>query len=129
MAASPSFIGTPRAASVSLSAANTARNGSGTIVQLIAGVASGTRVLEVRAKAADTMSGGVVNLFLSTDSGVTWRLLGDLQVLAETADDVTQSWEDVLLFDNLVLAGSGHRLGVTSTIAQPINVFAFGGDL
>ena len=129
MAASPSFIGTPRLAVVNVAAANTAIDGTGTITTLIAGVAAGTRVLEVRAKAAATTAAGVVNLFVSTDSGTTWRLLDAIPVTAVTPSATADSWEDLVLFDNLILAGTTHWLGVTTTIAQSINVIAMGGDL
>lgn len=129
MAAAPSFIGTPRAASVSLSAANTARNGTGTITELIAGVAAGTRVLEVVAKCSDDSAVACVNIFHTTDGGTTWRLLSAIDVSLVNVGVDTDSFEGSVTFDNLILVGTNHRLGVASTVAQATNVFAFGGDL
>ena len=129
MAASPSFIGAPRIGSAHLSAANTARDGSGTITTLLTGVAAGTRVLEIVAKAAATSAASVINIFLSTDNGATWLLHSAMPFGGNTADDTNDSSESSLTFDNLTLTGTSCKIGVTSTIAQPVNVFAFGGDL
>jgi hypothetical protein len=129
MASSPSFIGTPRLGVVNVSAANTNRDGTGTITEVLAGVTAGTRVLEVKAKVAAGFSDAVVNIFLSTDSGATWRLFDAIPVIIQAADTITDSYEASALYDNLILAGAGYRLGVTTTIAQSTNVFAMGGDL
>lgn len=129
MAASPSFIGTPRLAVVNVASANTNRDGTGTITELIAGVAAGTRVLEITAKAAATTAAGIVNIFLTTDFASTWRLIGAIDIAAATASATVDTAEGSLLFDNLILVGTGHRLGVTTTVAQSVNVVAMGGDL
>jgi len=64
MAASPSFISTPRIGRLSLSTANTATDGTGTINDLLVGVAAGTRVLSVNVQGTATTASALVNLFL-----------------------------------------------------------------
>jgi hypothetical protein len=86
-------------------------------------------VLEVKAKVAAGFSDAVVNLFLSLDSGTTWRLFDAIELVAAAADTITDSYEASATYDNLVLSDAAVRLGVTTTIAQSTNVFAMGGDL
>jgi hypothetical protein len=64
MAASPSFISTPRIGRLSLSTANTATDGTGTINDLIVGASAGTRVLSVNVQGTATTVAALVNLFL-----------------------------------------------------------------
>jgi hypothetical protein len=129
MATTPAFIGTGRAASVNVSAANTATDGSGSITTLISGAAGGTRILEVTAKCAATSAAAVVNIFLSVDSGTTWRIFDSIAISAITQSTTTAGFKSSILYDTLLLADTTHRLGVTTTIAQSTNVFALGGDL
>ena len=129
MATAPAFIETPCAAAVNVATANTAIDGTGTITELIAGAASGTRVLEVTAKCAATSAAALVNVFLSTDSGSTWKLIDTIAVSAVTVSNTVPSHKGTILFQNLILPSSAYRLGVTTTISQSTNVVALGGDL
>jgi hypothetical protein len=63
VATSPTFTGTPRVGSSQVSAANTGRDGTGTIVDLLTGVAAGTKVFEVRVQATVTTTAGMVRLY------------------------------------------------------------------
>jgi hypothetical protein len=128
MATTGNFIFTPRLGNASLSAANTAINGTGTITPLLAGVANGTRVLRVEVQNSATSVAALVNLFLSVDSGTTWRLYEQIQVTAQTPSTTVKAARNVLIFNDLVLPSAAVRLGVTTTIAQATEVFAFGGD-
>jgi len=129
MASAPSFIGAPRVAQVNVATANTAIDGSGTITELIAGGSNGTRVLEIVAQAGATVAAGLINVFLTTDGGSTWRLFDSITVAALTASNTVGARRNTVTYSNLVLSGASVRLGVTTTISQSVNVHALAGDL
>lgn len=70
----------PDAAQVS--AANTNRDGTGTIATLSTGIADGKRVENVRIKAIVTTTAGMIRFYYSPDGGVTNRLIGEVVVAA-----------------------------------------------
>lgn len=129
MATSPSFIGTPRMGSASVSTANTAINGTGTITTLITGAASGTRILEITAQCAATSAAALVNIFISTDSGTTWSLFDQISISAATVSNTVKGNRNTSVYSNLILPSTTHRIGIATTITQNTNVFALGGDL
>lgn len=129
MATNPQFVNTPRIETVNVSSAVTAIDGTGTITTLIQGQTGGTRVLEIVVKGAATSAAANLNLFLSVDSGSTWRLFDTISVTAVTTGNTTPTFRGRTTYANLVLFSSAHRVGVTTTIAQSTNVIALGGDL
>lgn len=129
MATAPNFISNPRLEQVNVSSANTAIDGTGTIATLMTGAAAGTRVLEINAQCAATSVAGLVNIFLSLDSGSTWRLFDQISIAAATVSTSVKGNRNLATYTNLVLPSSSARLGVTTTIAQSTNVIAMGGDL
>lgn len=129
MATVPSFIDTPRINSVNVATANSALDGTGTVTELVAGATTGTRVLEIVAQAAATSQAGLVNIFLTTNGGSTWRLFDSITIAAKTVSDSASAQRATATYTNLVLPSSNARLGVTTTITQSINVMAFSGDL
>ena len=91
--ATPSFAVTPRSIDAgSFSTANTNRDGTGTVATLAAGVAAGTRVNSVTITATATTTAGMVRIYLSTDTGTTWRLIKELPVAAVTPSATVQAW-------------------------------------
>jgi hypothetical protein len=129
MAATPSFISTPRLSAITLSTANTAYDGTGTIATLIQGVAAGTRVLEVTIQSVGTSAAAVVNLFVSLDNGTTWRLFDTVTISAVTASTTTAPFRITETYTNLILPNANARLGATVTVSQATTVAALGGDL
>jgi hypothetical protein len=133
MATNPSFIGVPNITQVNVSTANTNLDGSGTVTSLITGAAAGTRVLEVNAQIAITPAGAstasIVRVFLSTDSGSTWRLFDEITLASTTSSNSAKSTRNVATYANLVLKDTTQRLGVTTSVSQSTNVIALAGDL
>jgi hypothetical protein len=130
MALRPAYASTPRSIDhFRLSAANTARDGSGTINTLATGSATGFRVDQIRAKANNTTTAGMIRLFISIDNGSTWKLLDEIPVSAITPSGTVGSWQDARTFSNLVLMGTTNKLGVTSNNAESFDVVALGADL
>lgn len=128
MADVPQFISAPRIEIANVATANTAFDGSGTITPLVTGAAGGTRILEIVVKAAATSAAGMVNVFISTNSGTTWRLYDSISVTAVTASTTVAPFESSTTYTNLLLRDATYRLGITTTISQSINVIALGGD-
>ena len=127
MAANPSFISAPRIGRASLSAANTAIDGTGTIADLITGVAAGTRILEIDAQCSATSAAALVNLFLW--NGTAWTLFDQISITAATVSNTVKANRNFTAYTNLVLPDATWKIGCTTTIAQATRVYALGGDL
>ena len=130
MAASPAFISTPRIGRVSLSTANTATDGTGTINDLIVGVSAGTRILSVNVQGTATTVASLVNLFLF--DGTNWDLFDQVTITATTGSNTVKGYRLVTAYTDLVLPSASYKLGATITVAPTtgtVRVAAFGGDL
>lgn len=129
MATSPAFTSTPRYASATVSAANTNRDGTGTIVSVLTGVAAGTKVFEVVVQATGTTTAGMVRLFVSTDSGTTWRLFDEVTIAAATPSGTVKATRVSTTYANLILANGSQVLGAATNNAESFAVIALAGDL
>ncbi len=130
MAASPAFISTPRIGRLSLSTANTATDGTGTINDLIVGVSAGTRILSVNVQGTATTVASLVNLFLY--DGTQWDLFDQITISATTGSNTAKAYRLVTAYTDLVLPSATWKLGATITVAPTtgtVRVAAFGGDL
>ena len=130
MAANPSFISTPRIGRLSLSTANTAVDGTGTIADLIVGASAGTRVLSVNVQAAGSTVAALVNLFLW--DGTQWDLFDQVTISAVTGSNTTKAYRLVTAYTDLVLPSASYKLGATISVAPTtgtVRVSAWGGDL
>jgi hypothetical protein len=127
VATSPTFTGTPRSGVAAVSAANTARDGTGTIVDLLTGVAAGTKVLEVRVQATVTTTAGMVRIFYY--NGTTSFLVDEIPVTAITVGASTAGFEAVRTYSNLILAAATHKLQASTHNAENFNVLVSAGDL
>lgn len=130
MAASPAFISTPRIGRVSLSTANTATDGTGTINDLITGVSAGTRVLSINVQGTATTVAALVNIFLW--DGTQWDLFDQITISATTGSNTAKAYRLVTAYTDLVLPSASWKLGATITVAPTtgtVRVTAFGGDL
>jgi hypothetical protein len=130
MAASPAFISTPRIGRLSLSTANTATDGTGTINDLIVGASAGTRILSVNVQGTATTVAALVNLFLY--DGTQWDLFDQVTISATTGSNTVKGYRLVTAYTDLVLPSASWKLGATITVAPTtgtVRVAAFGGDL
>lgn len=134
MAASPNFPSTPRQGDVTISTANTARDGTGTLGTVLTAVAAGTIVFSVRITAGGTTTAGVIRLFLSNDNGTTKRLLDEIMVYAATPSTTVPVWQgrsNVITWSNPLLMGAGtsNILYAATNNAETFYVHADAGDL
>jgi hypothetical protein len=130
MATNPAFISTARIGRASLSTANTATDGTGTITDLITGVAAGTRVLEIVTQGTATTVAALVNLFLW--DGTNWDLFDQITIAAATGSNTVKGNRVSTTYQNLVLPNSTAKIGCTISVAPSsgtVRVTALGGDL
>jgi hypothetical protein len=130
MATSPAFISTARIGRCSLSTANTATDGTGTITDLITGAAAGTRILSVNVQGTATTVAALVNLFLY--DGTNYDLFDQITISATTGSNTVKGYRLVTAYTDLVLPSASYKLGATITVAPTtgtVRVAAFGGDL
>lgn len=130
MATAPAYAANPRTIDRgTVSAANTNRDGTGTIVSIATGSAAGLRVSEVVAQAEVTTTAGMIRLYLSTDSGSTWKLFDEIPVSAVTVAASTAAFRASRSYANLILYGTSNRLGASTHNAEAFQVWALGADL
>ncbi len=129
MSTSPQFIQTPNTGIGSVTVANTARDGSGTIVTVMTAGASGSKINEVVLKATDNPADSCVTLFIKR--GGTWYIFDEVDIGDPAAGSTTvASYRFSKTYDNLVLE-SGELFGAAITVAPTggaMNVWALGGD-
>lgn len=130
MASSPNFTGTPRMGIASVSTANTNRDGTGTIVDILTGASSGTKISEVVIKSTGRPADSIVTLFLF--DGVTNWLFDEIDLGAPAASSTTISaYRTSVQYTNLILPSDSSKLRAAVTVAPTtgvINVIAFAGD-
>ena len=130
MAANPSFLSTARIGRASLSTANTATDGTGTITDLLIGVAAGTRVLSINVQGTATTVASLVNVF--TFDGTSWKLYDQITVSATTGSTTAKGYRLVTPYTDLVLPSASWKVGCTLTVAPTsgtVEVSAYGADL
>ena len=130
MAATPAFTAVPRISYGSVSVANTARDGTGTIVDVISGASTGTKINEVILKATGQPADSVVTLFLY--DGTNTYLLDEIDIGAPVAGSTTvAAYRNNIVYTNLVLPNASWKLRAAVTVtctSGAINVIALGGD-
>jgi hypothetical protein len=131
MANNPSFIATPRIGVGTVSVANTNRDGTGTIVDVITGAATGTRILEVVLKATNDPADCTLTLFLN--DGSTSHIFDEIDLGNPAPGSTTlPSYRGIVAYNNLVLPSASWKLQAAITVAPTggtVKVIAFGGDL
>lgn len=125
---SPIFTITPVIGFAQVSVANPNRDGTGTLETLITGDTNGTRISKITIKAVNTVTSGMIRLFLS--NGTVTRLWREIPVTATTPSATATSFSFILDLrgeDALVLPAS-YTLKVSTEKAEVFNVFAEGGS-
>jgi len=125
MAASANYAATPNIASAVVSAANTARDGTGTIVSVFTAAATGSRVDRIIVKATGTITAGCVTIFLS--DGTNMRIIDEITFGAVTASATVASARQEVNSVPIVLR-PGWSVRAATTVAQSFVVTVIGGD-
>lgn len=90
MSAQAQFASAVKAAMGVLSAANTARDGTGTLVTVLTAGANGTRIDDISILGTGTVTAGVVRLFLH--DGTNARLYREVMVTATTPSATVETF-------------------------------------
>jgi hypothetical protein len=126
MATAPAYAATPRHAVGALSAANTNRDGTGTVVTVFTAGASGSRIDKVRVAAKGNTTAGVVRLFIY--DGTNYALWDEFLVTAITPSTAVSVFETEEEFTYPILLPAGYSLRASTHNAETFSVFAIGGD-
>lgn len=114
-----------------MSTANTARDGTGTIVDIITGVAAGTRLERVVIQTTGDPADSVVTLFLH--NGTSYFLFDEVDLGNPAASSTTTvGFRFEKKYSDIVLPSVSWKLAAAITVALTagvMNVFAFGADL
>jgi hypothetical protein len=119
-----------------ISAANTASDGSGTLVTLLTSGVDGTRVDSIRfrnAQIGGTASSAMVHkVFLTDNTGSNPRLIAEVATAAATRSNSAVGATSIITFDQPVIMTSGQLMRVVQTIyagAQDVfDAFAYAGN-
>lgn len=121
---------------VHIAAANTASDGSGTLVTLLTAGSNGARVDGVQFKNAQTTAAAssamVVRVFLSDASGANYRLVAESAHAAATRSVSAIGATTTITFATPIIMKSGQIMSVTQSVyasaADQNSAVAFGGD-
>lgn len=128
MSTNAQFVTIPaiaRACIGTLSAANTNRDGTGTIVNVLAAGSAGTRIDEVRLTATGTTTAGMLRLYVF--DGTTSHLVREVPVDANTASASNPVWQTSVREMGLILqAGSSLRASTHNAEGFKVTAWRWG---
>jgi hypothetical protein len=117
---SPIFISRGNILPARIAAANTASDGSGSLVTLVTGSTDGTRVDGVRFRnsqlTAAASSNMVHRIFLSNTSGSNYRLIGEIATAAATRSVTAIGSTSIFTFDQPIIMLSGQIMAVCQSV-------------
>jgi hypothetical protein len=103
-----------------IAAANTASDGSGTLVTLVTAALNGSRVDGVRFRNAQitaaASSAMVHRIFLSDTGGTNFKLIGEVVTAAATRSTTVVGATSVFTFDNPIIMKSGQLISVCQSV-------------
>jgi hypothetical protein len=126
----PIFARSPRLGFARISTANTNRDGTGTIGDVITGGTDGTRVDRVVITATATTTAGMVRLYLYDATNT--RLWQEINVSALTPSGTVSAFRFTVtspdIMSPLVTLASGHKIQASTHNAESFDVIAIGAD-
>lgn len=124
----PVFVHDPKLAVGQVSAANTNRDGTGTIVTLFSAGTNGSRVNRIKVKAVGTTTAGMVRLYIHDGSNA--RLYAEVTVTAITPSAAVESFEETIDYqgEDAIILPTGYSIRASTHNAETFNVFVEGGD-
>ena len=133
---SPIFTLTPRAVTASIAAANTARDGSGTLVDVMTAGSNGSRVdfiIFTSSQATPAASAArVQRVYITDTSGLNSRIISEVVLPAVTASATAIGATVTITFTNGLILASGQKVQVTQSVygsvADGTAVIVRGGD-
>jgi hypothetical protein len=120
-------IDTPLDKGARVSAANTARDGTGTIVPIFTAGPRGARIDRIGAVAEGTTTAGMLRLFVRVAG--QWRLLAEITVSAITASGTVPAWRGEWIPSGGILTlPRGVAIGAATHNAEAFILHAEGGQ-
>lgn len=116
----PIHIQSVKRMGITISAANTNRDGTGTLVDGPSGGTDGSRIQRIRIKANVSTTAGMVRIF--HHDGTTFRLIHEFIVAVVTAAAAVKTHEDELSFPDGFSLPSGHKLSASTHNAESFSV-------
>lgn len=119
-----------------IAAANTASDGSGSLVTIVTSGTNGTRVDGVRFRnsqiTAAASSAMVHRIFLTDTSGINPRLIGEVATATATRSTIAIGTTSIYTFDQPVIMESGQIMSVCQSVyasaADQFDAIAYAGD-
>lgn len=119
-----------------IAAANTASDGSGSLVTIVTSAVDGTRVDGVRfrnAQASAAASSAMVHrIFLSDVNGTNYRLIGEVATATATRSASAVGATSVFTFDQPIIMQSGQIMSVCQSVyagaQDQVDALAYAGD-
>lgn len=131
MSAAPAFASVARIGIAAVSTANTGRDGTGTIVDALTGVAAGTRIERVALQATGDPADSIVTMFIF--NGSTYFIFDEFDLNNPAAASTTvPGYRSERTYSDLVLPSASFKVAFAITVALTagqINAFVFGADL
>ena len=125
----PVFADTPQTTLSEIVTANTARDGSGTIVDGYTGAAAASIVKYAKIQAIVTTTAGMVRIFLKK-SGGAYELLDEVTVDAITVSGTVAGFSAIWRPpDGYLYLESGDVIGYAPNAAEAMNVWTIAEDL
>ena len=136
MATNPNFTFTPRATGSRIAAANTARDGSGTLVTSFTAGASGSRLDFITFTSAQLTPAAsslrIMRVFLTDTSGLNPRLIQEVSLPAVTASNTAIGATATITFTNGLVIAAGQLVQTTQSVYAGVqdqtDVLSRGGD-
>lgn len=127
----PNYLGTPVLGLAGVSTANTARDGSGTIVSAYTAPAGGALISRVVIKAEDNPADGLVQMWLDITGSAGWDLYDEFDT-GDPADATTtlESFRVSRAYSDLGLP-AGAKVGFSCTVAPTtglLDCWVHGGE-
>lgn len=126
MAGTPAFVVTPAISAAALSAANSARDGSGTLVEVITAAASGTRIDAINIKATGATTAGMIRLYVF--NGATSFLFAEVAIPAITASATLETFQTTIYYPEGLIIPSTFKIKASTERSEGFNVIARGGN-
>ncbi len=132
----PIFVLTGNMLPASIAAANTASDGSGSLVTLVTAGSNGTRIDAVRFRnaqaSAAASSANVHRIFMSDAAGANPRLIGEVATAAATRSASVIGATSIYTFDYPIIMKTGQIMYITQHVyagAQDLfHAIPYGGD-
>lgn len=122
--AAANYVVTPKNGFIQATAANTARDGTGTIVVVYTAPANvlGARVDRVIIHAVATTTAGMIRLFLVDSGGTLIRLIREVPVVAITPSATQPAFSVEVVFDNGLILANAVSLRASTHNAETFNI-------